>query len=186
MGLVAGNMMSETNEWYTPEHYIASVRAVLGCIDLDPASCETANAVVQAAEFFTEADDGLKRAWHGRVFMNPPYGVDKGESRAANFCNKAITEYRAGRVTEAIILVNSVHSQKWQRPLYDFPVCFVDHRIEFCDQHGEVNPNPTFANIFVYLGQHEDRFAEEFEKHGYCMRRIKNGHHGSIQPLDGR
>ena len=98
MGLVAGNMMSETNEWYTPEQYIASVRAVLGCIDLDPASCETANAVVQAAEIFTEADNGLRRAWHGRVFLNPPYGKDGTESRAGQFCRKAITEYQAGRV----------------------------------------------------------------------------------------
>jgi hypothetical protein len=164
------NYSSESNEWYTPEEYIDSVREVLGCIDLDPASCEFANRTVEAARIFTETDDGLSREWLGRVFLNPPYGTtDDRESRAGAFCRKAIAEYQAGRVTEAIILVNSVHSQNWQRPLYSFPVCFVDHRIEFVDQNGTANPNPTFGNIFVYLGPNVRRFAEEFRRHGYCM-----------------
>jgi ParB family chromosome partitioning protein len=167
--LLPANYSSDTNEWYTPEPYIDSVRAVLGCIDLDPASCEKANETVQAAEYFTETDDGLSRDWHGRVFLNPPYGTADGGSRAGLFCRKAIAEYEAGRVSEAIILVNSVHSQTWQKPLYAFPVCLVNHRIEFVDAQGRVNPNPTFANVFVYLGQHVRRFAEEFKQHGYCM-----------------
>jgi hypothetical protein len=62
-----------------------------------------------------------------------------------------------------------VHSQTWQKPLYAFPVCLVHHRIEFVDAQGHVNPNPTFANVFVYLGKHVRRFAEEFQQHGYCM-----------------
>jgi hypothetical protein len=174
LAILAGNLMSETNEWYTPEEYIASVRAVFGGgIDLDPASCETANRVVQAANIFTENDRGEIKEWFGRVFMNPPYGTDKGESRAGKFCNKAIAEYEAGRVAECIILVNSVHAQGWQRPLYDFPLCLVDHRIQFMDAEGEINPNPTFMNLFAYLGPNKDAFAHEFSKHGYVVERLR-------------
>ena len=165
---------SETNEWYTPPQYLESVRAVFGAdIDLDPASCENANATVRANHYFTEADDGLARDWFGRVFLNPPYGVaDDRESRAGVFCRKAIAEYQAGRVTEAIILVNSVHAQRWQAPLYRFAVCFVDHRIRFVAEHGELSPNPTFGNIFVYLGKHRRKFAEVFSKHGHVMELV--------------
>lgn len=168
------NFSSESNEWYTPPVYIRSVRNVLGEIDLDPCSCEKANETVMAAQIFTIEDQSQDLEWHGRVFMNPPYGTTEDkESRAGLFCRKLISEYEAGRVSEAIILVNSVHSQKWQKPLYNFPVCFVDHRIEFVDQLGNANPNPTFGNIFVYLGRDAEKFAAEFSAHGYVMEPVR-------------
>lgn len=168
----AANYMSESVEWYTPNRYLIHVRKVLGEIDLDPASSAQANTTVGAKEYFTEADDGLGRDWHGRFFMNPPYGkTADGKSLAAAFCNKALAEYEAGRVLAGIILVNSLHSQTWQAPLYDHPVCFVDHRIQFVSADGEENKNPTFQNIFIYLGDDLLKFQDAFEDFGYVMVR---------------
>ncbi|KKL55694.1 hypothetical protein LCGC14_2252870, partial [marine sediment metagenome] len=162
-GNAPANYSSETNEWYTPPEFLEYARQVLREIDLDPASSAKANKTVQAKEYFSSG--GLDRDWHGRVFLNPPYGVEGGRSVAGLFCEKAITEFRAGRVSQAIILVNSLHSQNWQAPLYDFPICFVNHRIRFVNHTGEVNPNPTFQNIFVHLGNGESkqRFTEIFD-----------------------
>jgi len=71
---VAALRMTETNEWYTPPDLIGKARRVLGGFDLDPASCAEADATVQAARYLTEADDGLAHQWHGRIWLNPPYG----------------------------------------------------------------------------------------------------------------
>jgi DNA N-6-adenine-methyltransferase (Dam) len=169
----AANFSSEHNEWYTPAKYIEAVREVLGDIDLDPASSAQANAVVRAGEIFTQFDDGLAREWRGRFFMNPPYGrTPEHRSLAGAFCNKAIEQFNAGNVEAGIVLVNSLHSQTWQAPLYDHTVCFVDHRIHFVSADGEENEAPTFQNIFVYLGQDAAKFAVVFSRFGYVMRKV--------------
>jgi hypothetical protein len=169
----AANFSSEHNEWYTPAKYIEAVREVLGDIDLDPASSAQANAVVRATEIFTQFDDGLTREWRGRFFMNPPYGrTPEHRSLAAAFCNKALAEFDAGNIEAGIILVNSLHSQTWQAPLYNYAVCFVDHRIHFVSADGEENEAPTFQNIFVYLGTDLMKFAEVFSRFGYVMRKM--------------
>lgn len=174
----SANFSSASVEWYTPAKYLDGVREVLGEIDLDPASSEEANKTVRARKIFD--DRGLELNWFGRVFLNPPYGVEKIEidgvqrrvSLASAFCYRAIDQYERRNIDACIMLVNSLHSQTWQRPLYDFPICFVDHRIQFVSGDGEANENPTFQNIFVYLGTDEIKFASVFTRFGYVMRRI--------------
>ena len=60
-------------EGYTPAIYIDSVYSVMGSINIDPASNKYANQTVKAELFFTKDDDGLKKSWNGKVFLNPPY-----------------------------------------------------------------------------------------------------------------
>jgi hypothetical protein len=169
----AANFSSASSEWYTPERYIEAVRRVLGGIDLDPASSEMANKTVRAGAYFGRGNDGLAPDWWGRVFLNPPYGrTAGGDSLAAAFCNKALEEHRAGRVSRCIILVNSLHSQSWQAPLYAFPICLVHHRIQFVSRDGEENKSPTFQNMFVYLGDGAQSFAEVFGALGYVVGRL--------------
>lgn len=62
-------------EWYTP----AWVFDALGVeFDLDPASPHDMETFVPAAMKYTVFDDGLKKPWFGRVWMNPPYGPSTG------------------------------------------------------------------------------------------------------------
>ena len=37
-----------------------------------------------AGKHFTAAEDGLSREWHGRVYMNPPYGAACRGSRSVD------------------------------------------------------------------------------------------------------
>jgi hypothetical protein len=162
---VAYMCSSESFEWYTPPGYIAAVRKVLGAIDLDPASCEQANATVGAGRFYTEAENGLLLPWFGRVFCNPPYGP-----AAPHFVDKLIGEYQAGNVTAAILLVNAYSTERpWlQGLLRTRPVCFTDHRIKFTSPIAR-GGSSTHGSAFVYFGDEPARFVEVFGAFGVVV-----------------
>ena len=72
----AGNarlMSGHSDDWWTPPPIIDAARASMGGIDLDPASCSEANETVAAARWIGPPDDGLSRAWGGKVWVNPPF-----------------------------------------------------------------------------------------------------------------
>lgn len=58
-----------TVEWLTPPEIVQA----LGPFDLDPCAPEI-RPWPTAKEHFTR--DGLDRPWHGRVWINPPYGLE--------------------------------------------------------------------------------------------------------------
>lgn len=124
-------LSSATNEHYTPPEIVEAARAVLGQIDLDPATCAVANRVVRARLFCSEQQSGLDQDWTGldgpaRVFLNPPGGKldpktlepllrdehgkqnGPGVSSAAVWWAKLIYEYRAGNVEQAIFVCFSL------------------------------------------------------------------------------
>jgi phage N-6-adenine-methyltransferase len=152
--------LTGNDHWYTPEEFIERARRVMGGFDLDPASSEIAQRRVRAANFFTEADDGLAQEWHGRIWLNPPYSkglIDK-------FIAKLVAEYESGRTTEAILLVNNSTETKWFRTAADSctAVCFPDKRISFLTPAGEKAGSPALGNAFLYFGARPDAFAREF------------------------
>ncbi|SIQ14215.1 DNA N-6-adenine-methyltransferase [Marinobacterium stanieri] len=60
-------------EWYTPQW----VFDALGLqFDLDPSSPHDMETAVPANTKYTVFDDGLSKQWHGRVWLNPPYGKE--------------------------------------------------------------------------------------------------------------
>lgn len=161
---------SESNEWYTPAKYIESARFVMGGIDLDPASCKSANRTVKAEEFFDAEADGLSREWHGRVWLNPPYG-DAGPI----FVTKLLDEIEANRIESAILLVNSHCTDAgWFQPLWDHMICFTDHRVNFWRERGNESGS-THGSAFVYFGPSPDKFAQEFNQYGAIVRKYSLG-----------
>src|SRR5262249_114414 len=96
-------------EWYTPPKYIELARAVLGEIDLDPASSDKAQETVRAARYFTASDDGLRQQWRGRIWLNPPYA----QPTTGHFVTKMVEERAAGNVTAAIMLTHNYTDTTW-------------------------------------------------------------------------
>ena len=175
---------SKSQEWFTPMLYINAVRDVMGGIDLDPASCAAANKRIKAAAFFDRAANGLECGWYGRIWLNPPYGRTgawkdgkwnprAGDSNAKIWTEKLLQEWNLGHVSQAILLVNAVPGQKWFQPLFDFPICFTNHRIRFISgKSGKVQSQPTHSNAFVYLGAQLEQFYMIFNTFGTIVTRM--------------
>lgn len=62
-------------EWYTPGWIFERLGIEF---DTDPSSPHDYQTPVPARIKYTIFDDGLSKPWHGRVWMNPPYGPDTG------------------------------------------------------------------------------------------------------------
>ncbi len=143
----------DTNEWYTPAEYVDAARRVLERIDLDPASCEEANAIVKADRIFTVKDNGLRRAWSGRVWMNPPYGTDLIEP----FAKKLVYHVRRGHITQAIVLLNNATETGWFQSLVEAAshICFPKGRIKFRMPGGKAPGAPTQGQALLYFYNHD-------------------------------
>lgn len=158
---------SETNEYYTPSQYIEAARRTMGGIDLDPASCIAAQQVVKATKYYTKDDDGLVHAWHGRVFVNPPYGKVGSESSQGVWAQRLISEHKQGNTSEGIILVKAAVGYKWFEALWDrLPACFVRERLSFIRQNGSSTGRSKQGTVFFYVGPNPERFIKEFSRFG--------------------
>ena len=100
---------SGNNEWYTPMYLIEKVKAVLGTIDLDPASNEFAQKSIGASVYFTEETNGLDKDWFGNVWLNPPYS----SALIKQFCGKLQFEFESGNTKSFMTITNNATETQW-------------------------------------------------------------------------
>jgi len=160
--------VAESYEWFSPPDVVEAARRVMGGIDLDPASSEEANKIVRATKYFTVNDDGLLHDWHGRVFLNPPYGLDPDnhQSNTGLWTARLLKEFRDGKVTEAVLLVAAGTDRTWFWQLWDFPICFFRKRLKFNYAPGAKLGKPIHGSAAIYLGPNIDGFVREFGSGG--------------------
>jgi len=181
------NQTSFNVELYTPPEIIEAARAVLGEIDLDPASSPVANERVKAKRIYTKEDDGLTQQWTGNVWMNHPWGaretackknckkkscvkrgyhLDKEFPGNAAWINKLVAEYKAGNVSQALCITYASTGEGWFKPLKGFPVCFLDGRTSFYTPAGEKLEQNTKGCAVTYMGTNIARFNDHFNTYG--------------------
>lgn len=107
----------KNDEWLTPPHIIKA----LGHFDLDP--CAPAIRPWEIADqHYTAHDNGLQKSWSGRVWLNPPYGLeaakwlerlsDHGEGTALIFARtetEMFFEHVWGKATALLFLKGRLH-----------------------------------------------------------------------------
>jgi hypothetical protein len=166
---VRGTMGTGENEWFTPSEYLVLVREVLGDIDLDPASSAAAQEIVRAHQFFDEQINGLKQEWHGRVFLNPPYG----QPLIAKFITKLAEEWDLEHIACAITLTHNYTDTAWfQKKLVPAAsaICFTSGRVKFYE--GDHVAQPTQGQAFCYLGDDPALFADVFSAIGFIAMNL--------------
>ncbi|CAL9957898.1 DNA methyltransferase [Vibrio phage 1254] len=184
------NQNSGEVEWYTPPWLLERVKRILGDIDLDPASCSTANINVGAKQFFTKESDSLNREWNGVVWMNHPYGKGEkpckklkttGEYRCnKNACKdrgyhidhdvpgntewvaKFVNEFMIGNITKAGCITFASTSENWFRPLYNFHQVWLYDRVAFVDKGGNEGKQTTKGSVLTFMGVNKQDLEREF------------------------
>jgi len=157
----------KTVEYYTPPLVLDAARAVLGMIDLDPASCEAAQVNVMATTYYTKAQDGLSQPWYGKIWLNPPYSKTDGHSNQETWSRRLIEQYAVGNVAEAILLVKAALGYIWfERLWYKWPTCFVRTRLSFIHEDGKTDGPAKQGSALLYFGPNIDRFVEVFRELG--------------------
>jgi len=183
---------SDTAEHFTPVEIIEAARAVLGRIDLDPASSALANRYVKATKIYTKRSNGFTKRWLPRVFLNPPGGlcdalgrqsagrVAGGGSSAVFWWGKLAEEYAHGKVTAAIFvgfsleILQSAQARGFCSTPLDWSFCVPRKRIRFMQAHGRSlvpGNSPTHASAIVYLGIKDALFEEHFSQFGKVIRK---------------
>ncbi len=158
-----------SDEWVSPCDVVESARAVMGGIDLDPASSVEANRLIRADRWFSIDADGLAQPWRGRLFLNPPFSHPGVEL----FCAKLVEHRRAGDVEQAcVILPNSTETVFFQSlAVAAAAFCFPRGRLRFTSPSRVSTSSAPQGHSIVYLGAHVAAFRREFDRYGLTVVR---------------
>jgi hypothetical protein len=156
---------SDDNEHYTPIPLLFScVDFYGGMIDLDPCSNSRVLPNTPALMHYTQAEDGLKQNWWGRVFVNPPYG-----NALKEWSQKARNEYTSGNCSEVLFLAPSRTETGWYRELIGFDRLNFNSRLKFQNPKNNGNSAP-FPSVMFYLGKRHQAFTDTFTPWGEVLR----------------
>jgi phage N-6-adenine-methyltransferase len=156
------------NEWYTPTKYVELARQLFGGkIDIDPASNELAQGVVQATEYYTKEMDGLNKDWTGNVWLNPPYS----QPEIVNFTDKLVDEIDKGNAKSAILLTHNSTDTAWFQKVAQkaTAICFTRGRIKFYSPENQ-SAAPTMGQAFCYFGHDISAFTRLFGDVGFVVQ----------------
>ena len=158
------NQTSGDTEWYTPTPIIEAARMTLGSIELDPASSDKANEVVQAKRYFTKEINGLGRDWScDTIWMNHPFG------RTTNvpWVGRLLAAWVGKEIRVAACCITyACTSESWFRPLMDYPQCFLSPRTNYRLPDGSIMRGVTKGSVVTYLGRDLERFRKFFNPLG--------------------
>jgi len=181
------------DDYVTPLDIAATTTAFFeGNVDLDPASSETANSVVQADRYFSWRENGLNQVWRGKsVYLFPPKNLLNGDEQPHDprlFTKKLRFKKSAQRVwlelcykkwlrnefEHALIFLTSaeVALLVTQKIKFDFPLCVLADRPKLLR---EKSLKPLQAKVlgFIYYlptqsnyDQHVGRFIDFYSNLG--------------------
>lgn len=143
----------QKDEWLTPPHILGA----LGEFDLDP--CAPINRPWDMADkHYTMLDGGLHKAWHGRVFCNPPYGTEtkKWLNKCAEHGNCIALVFAR---TETKMFFESI----WSKATAIF---FIKGRLSFYTVEGEKGGTAGAPSVLVAYGEENAEYLKNLSLSG--------------------
>jgi len=134
---------ADGDTWLTPRYVLGQ----LGHFDLDPCAAEQNPSWVGADRIFTVADDGLRRGWFGRVFMNPPFSNTEPWLR------------RHAQHGNGISLVPaSVDSRVWRQVVWKqaLAILLLHGRMRFCNPDGSNTTGRPLRSVALIAWHRDD------------------------------
>lgn len=139
--ITPGMYTQDKKDWETPQ-WLYDLLDRQYHFHLDP--CAT-DETAKCDRWFTKADNGLKRAWFGSVYVNPPYGREIGDWLA-----RAAHQIRYKRVERIVMLLPARTDTKWWHRYvmgHAKEIRFIEGRLKF--QGGSTSaPFPSVIAIF--------------------------------------
>ena len=134
-------------DWQTPDVYLEAARKVMGDIDLDPSSSDSAQKRIKAKRYYTRHTNGLDKVWSGRVWLNPAYSI------MSELTDKLLYHYDTGDITQAIFITHTLRIwDSWFQAALRAcnAVCFMDHLVKWHPGH-----LPDMKMITMFQGKPE-------------------------------
>lgn len=157
--------LSESAEWFTADLILEPAKRVLGPIDLDPASCEAANARVGARVIHTKETNGLEHSWNfaNTILLNPP--GDKRGALPKAFWNKLVeTSVTSSHLKGAIYVGFSLEQLRYLEHIGKASVAIIRQRVKYMRPDGSIGESPAHGSFVAFLGDESigQRFYSEF------------------------
>lgn len=132
----------DRDTWLTPRYILDQ----LGAFDMDPCAADAAPLWVAPAAW-TKAEDGLRQAWSGRVFMNPPF------SDTAHWLEKHATHGRGISLVPAVAESNVWRKYVWAQAR---AVLMLHGRVRFCNPDGSATTGRPLRGVALIAWTPED------------------------------
>ena len=142
------------DEWLTPPGIITS----LGVFDLDP--CSPINRPWDTAKkHYSTLDDGLNKAWNGRVWCNPPYGLE-----ATKWLNKLAHHNNGIALIFARTETRMFFSEVWAKA---HAILFIKGRLYFHHVNGDrAKANSGAPSVLIAYGKNNATSLEKCDISG--------------------
>ena len=135
----SAKMISEV--WLTPRYILEP----LGDFDLDPCAA-TSRPWPTARKHYTKEDNGLLLPWEGRVWCNPPYGL-----QAAKWLQKCAAHKNA--IALVFARTETAMFFDWVWP-HASALLFIRGRLHFCHANGiRAKANSGAPSVLIAYGE---------------------------------
>jgi len=157
----------QKNEYATPPELWRPLADAVDGFDVDP--CSGAEQTPIAETRYTAKDDGLRQAWHGDVFVNPPWSSDGTANAKEAWLAKCQSESQRDAVDSVIVLLPSDTSAGWfhEYVLAAELVCFYGPgRRSFVGE----DRNPSFGLLIAAYGDDATAYRDVLASKGAVIQ----------------